>query len=121
MKAIAERLDNNKVALTIEVDAAKVDAALERAYRKVAQQVNIPGFRKGKAPRKIIEARLGKEVLYDEALEELIPEAYREAIEQELIDPIDQPQLSDIEIEEGKPLRFRAEVSVVPEVRVGRV
>lgn len=119
MKAIAERLDNNKVALTIEVDAAKVDAALERAYRKVAQQVNIPGFRKGKAPRKIIEARLGKEALYDEALEELIPEAYREAIEQELIDPIDQPQLSDIEIEEGKPLRFRAEVSVVPEVQLG--
>lgn len=119
MKATAERLDNNKVALTIEVDAAKVDAALERAYRKIAQQVSIPGFRKGKAPRRIIEARLGKEALYDEALEELIPEAYREALEQEQLDAIEQPHLSDIEIEEGKPLRFRAEVAVAPEVQLG--
>lgn len=119
MKATAERLENNKVALTIEVDATVVDAALERAYRKVAQQVSIPGFRKGKAPRRIIEARFGKEALYDEALDELIPQAYREALEIEQIDPIEQPQLSDVEIEEGKPLRFRAEVAVTPEVQLG--
>jgi len=119
MKATAERLENNKVALEIEVDAAKVDAALERAYRKVAQQVNIPGFRKGKAPRKIIEARFGKEALYDEALEELVPVAYREALDQEQLDPIEQPKISDVEIEEGKPLRFKVEVTVTPEVTLG--
>ncbi|MFO7318540.1 MAG: trigger factor [Limnochordia bacterium] len=119
MKATAERLENNKVALDIEVDAEEVDAALERAYRKVVQRVTIPGFRKGKAPRKVVEARLGKEVLYDEALEELVPAAYREALDQEQLDPIERPTISQVEIEEGKPLRFRAEVTVAPEVTLG--
>ena len=62
------------MALTIEVDADEVDAALERAYRKVVREINVPGFRKGKVPRRIIEARFGVEVLYEDALDELIPE-----------------------------------------------
>lgn len=119
VRATAEKLENNKVALTIEIEAEKVDAALDRAYRKLAREVTIPGFRKGRAPRKVIEARLGKQALYDEALEELIPAAYFQAIEQEDIDPIDQPSLTDVEIEEGRPLRFKAEVLVAPEVKLG--
>lgn len=119
MKATAERLEKNRVALHVEVEAERVDAALERAYRKLASQVNIPGFRKGRAPRKIIEARLGKEALYDEALEELIPAAYREALEATDTDPIDQPRIADVEIEAGRPLRFRAEVDVKPEAELG--
>src|SRR5690606_58221 len=119
VRATAEKLENNKVALTIEIEAEKVDAALDRAYRKLARDMTIPGFRKGRAPRKVIEARLGKQALYDEALEELIPAAYFQAIEQEDIDPIDQPSLTDVEIEEGKPLRFKAEVAVAPEVQLG--
>jgi len=119
MRATAERLENNKVALEIEVEAEKVDAALERAYRKVAQQVTIPGFRKGKAPRKVIEARFGKQALYDEALEELVPAAYREALDQEQLDPIEQPTISSVEIEEGKPLRLKIEVAVTPDVKLG--
>lgn len=119
MKATAERVEKNRVALQVEVDAERVDAALERAYRKVASRVNVPGFRKGRVPRKVIEARFGKELLYDEALEELIPVAYREALEATQTDPIDQPRLSDVEIEAGKPLRFRAEVDVKPEAELG--
>lgn len=119
MKAVAERLPNNRVALQIEVEAERVDAALERAYRKVAREVNIPGFRKGKAPRKIIEARFGVEVLYEDALEELVPEAYREAIEANAIEPIDQPNVTDVRIEAGRPLTFRAEVEVMPEAELG--
>ena len=119
MKAVAERLPNNRVALQIEVEAERVDAALERAYRKLAREVNIPGFRKGKAPRKIIEARFGVEVLYEDALEELVPEAYREAIEANAIEPIDQPSVSDVHIEAGRPLTFRAEVEVMPEAELG--
>src|SRR5690606_21188898 len=119
MKATAERLENNKVALDIEVDAEEVDAALERAYRNVVQRVTIPGFRKGKAPRKVAEARLGKEVLYDVALEELVPAAYREALEHEQLDPIERSTISPVEIEEGKSLRIPAEVRVAHDVTLG--
>jgi len=119
LKATAERLEKNRVALHVEVEAERVDAALERAYRKLASRVNIPGFRKGRAPRKVVEARLGKEALYDEALEELIPAAYKEALEATDTDPIDQPRIEGIEIEAGKPLRFRAEVDVKPEAELG--
>lgn len=119
LKATAERLEKNRVALQVEVEAERVDAALERAYRKLVSRVNIPGFRKGRAPRKIVEARLGKEALYDEALDDLIPAAYREALEVTQTEPIDQPRLYDVEIEEGKPLRFRAEVEVKPEAELG--
>ena len=119
MKATAERLEGNKVALSVEVDADRVEQALEQAYRKGVREVNVPGFRKGRVPRKVIEAKFGKEILYEEALEILLPEAYQEALKTTETEPIDQPELSDVEIEAGKPLRFRAEVDVIPEVELG--
>ena len=119
MKAVAEKITETRVALTIEVDAEQVDEALERAYRKVVRQVTVPGFRKGRVPRRIIEARFGKEILYEDALDELIPKAYFEAVTEHELDPIDQPAFSDVQIEAGKPLRFRAEVDVMPEAKLG--
>lgn len=119
MKAQAEKVSKNRVALTIEVDADEVDAALERAYRKVVREINVPGFRKGKVPRRIIEARFGVEVLYEDALDELIPRAYQEAVTAENLEVIDEPSFSDVHIEPGTPLRFRAEVDVMPEAELG--
>jgi len=119
VKAVAEKIAENRVALQIEVEAERVDAALERAYRKVVREVNVPGFRKGRVPRRIIEARFGKEILYEDALEELIPQAYMEALAQEKIEAIDQPEVTDVQIEAGSPLRFRAVVDVMPEAELG--
>ena len=119
VKAVAEKIAENRVALQIEVEAERVDAALERAYRKVVREVNVPGFRKGRVPRRIIEARFGKEILYEDALEELIPQAYMEALAQEKIEAIDQPEVTDVHIEAGSPLRFRAVVDVMPEAELG--
>src|SRR5690554_6204467 len=76
MEVKVEKLEKNKVSLEVEVGADQVDKALAQAYRRVVQKVNIPGFRRGHVPRKILEMRLGKGVLYEEAIEILLPEAY---------------------------------------------
>ncbi|NMB12896.1 MAG: trigger factor [Firmicutes bacterium] len=119
MKSTVEKLGNNQVALEVEIAEERVEEALEQASRKVAQQVRIPGFRPGRAPRRVIEMRLGREVLYQEALDELIPEAYGQALRDNEITPIDAPQLDILDMEDGKPLRFKATVEVKPEVTLG--
>lgn len=115
-----EKLEKNKVSLEVTVPADQVDKALARAYRQVVKKVTIPGFRKGHVPRKILEMRLGKGVLYEEALDILLPEAYTEAVKETKIEPIDQPQVTDVDLEEGKPCRFTAVVEVKPEVKLGQ-
>ncbi|HHW41178.1 MAG TPA: trigger factor [Syntrophomonadaceae bacterium] len=119
MRAALERLDKNQVTLQIEVEADQVEDALQKAYQKVVKRVNIPGFRRGKVPRPILEARLGKEVLYEEALDILLPQAYREAVQQQEVEPIDQPKIDVIQMEKGRPLIFKATVEVLPEVKLG--
>lgn len=119
MRATLERIEKNHVSLQVEVEAAQVDEALERAYRKVVKEVNIPGFRKGRVPRPILEARLGKQILYEEALETLLSQAYQEAVQQTAIEPIDQPRVDVIQMEAGRPLIFKAVVEVTPEVKLG--
>lgn len=119
MKATLEKLENDRVSLEIEVDSAQVESALERAYRKVVRKVNLPGFRKGKVPRAVLERHFGVEVLYEEALDELLPKAYSEALDETQIEPIDHPHLDVIEFAAGKPFRFKAEVQVKPEVTLG--
>jgi trigger factor len=119
MKSTVEKLGNNQVALEVEITTERVEEALEQASRKVARQVRIPGFRPGRAPRRVIEMRLGREVLYQEALDELIPEAYGQALQENEITPIDAPELDILEMEDGKPLRFKATVEVKPEVTLG--
>ncbi len=114
-----ENLENSKVKLEIEVAAPDVDTALAKAYRKVVKKVNLPGFRKGKVPRRILETRFGPEILHEEALELLVPPAYDEALKEADIDPINHPDFELVTIEEGKPLVFNAVVEVVPPVELG--
>lgn len=119
MKATAEKIDKNTVLLEVKVEQEKVDQALDKAYRKVVKQINIPGFRKGKAPRAMVERYVGSETLFSEAAEMIIPEAYMEALEETATEPIDQPQIDIVQGEAGKVLIFKATVEVKPEVTLG--
>ncbi|KYP80369.1 trigger factor [Ferroacidibacillus organovorans] len=114
-----EKTAVNVGVLEIEVDESRVAEALERAFKKVVRDVNVPGFRKGKVPRKIFERRFGVESLYQEALDLLLPEAYSEAVLEQEIDPVDRPQIDITQMEAGKPLLFKATVTVRPEVTLG--
>jgi len=120
MKANAERIEKNTVLLEVEVDAELFSKAVNNAYRKIVKNVNIPGFRRGKTPRPILERYIGKEVLYEEAMESLVPEAYLEAVKDTGIEPIDKPKVEIIQAEEGKPVVFKATVQVKPEVELGQ-
>jgi trigger factor len=114
-----EKIEHNKIKLEIEVAAPEVDTALERAYRSVVKKVNLPGFRKGKVPRHILESRFGPEILHQDALEMLIPAAYDDAIAEVDAEPIDQPRFDFDTIEKGKPFLFQAIVEVLPPVELG--
>ncbi len=116
MKTSAEKIEQSQVVLTVEVDPAMVDRSLDRAYRRLGSKANIPGFRKGKAPKAILERYLGKETLLEEAYEILIPEAYSQALKEHSIDAIGQPS---IEITQREPFIFKAVVPVQPEVELG--
>lgn len=119
MKVTAEKIDAHKTVLEMEVPEAEVSKAFDRAYQKLASKVNIPGFRKGKVPRKVLEMRLGKEALMDEALEILIPNTYGKALQEQNIDPVDRPEIEVVSFEENKPLVFKATVIGKPEVTLG--
>ena len=105
--------------LTIEVPAEELEAALEKAYQKNKNRINIPGFRKGKAPRRMIEKMYGEGIFYEDAANSLIPDAYTKAVEEceEVI--VSQPEISVVQIEKGNPFIFTAEVAVKPEVTLG--
>lgn len=118
MKVTVEKIQKTQIALDIEVEEEKVEEALENAYRKVVKRVVVPGFRKGKAPRHILEARLGKEVLYEEALEELISRTYPEALKEAAVEPIGEPQISIVQMEAKQPLLYKATVFIKPEIEL---
>ncbi|MBO8137237.1 MAG: trigger factor [Desulfotomaculum sp.] len=120
MKATAEKLEKNEVRLEIEVEAEKFTQAVNRAAKKLSNRVNIPGFRKGKAPKILVERYVGKDVLYQEAIEDIFPSAYRQAVDETNISPISQPEVENIDAEEGKPLVFKLKVGVKPEVKLGK-
>ncbi|WP_338824934.1 Trigger factor [Moorella humiferrea] len=119
MKATVEKLDKNQVLLEVEVEAPRVQKAIDQAYRRLVKRVNIPGFRKGKAPRFILERYIGKEPIYDEAVEIVVPPAYEEALAEHSLEPIDRPEVEIVKVEEGEPLIFKAKVEVKPEVQLG--
>jgi trigger factor len=114
-----EKKEGNSGVLTVEVNSERVDGALDQAFKKVVKTVNVPGFRKGKVPRPIFEQKFGVESLYQDALDILLPEAYSEAIEESAIEPVDRPDIDIDDMEKGKPLVFRATVTVKPEVKLG--
>lgn len=101
------------------MDAEQFSQAVEKSYRKLVKKVNIPGFRKGKAPRVVFDRFVGKEVLYEDAMESLVPEAYLKAVKETGIEPIDRPQMEVVQAEEGKPVVLKAKVQVKPEVKLG--
>lgn len=119
MSAKWEKVEENVGVLTIEVEAEKVNSALDKAFNKVKKQVNVPGFRKGKIPRPIFEQRFGVEALYQDALDILLPEAYANAVEESGIEPVDRPEIDIEQMEKGANLIFTAKVTVKPEVKLG--
>lgn len=119
MSLQVEKLEHNMAKLTVEVAAEDVEKALQAAYLKQRKQINIPGFRKGKVPRQMIEKMYGSEVFYDEAANNMIPDAYAKAYDESELDIVSQPKIEVVQMEKGKPFIFTAEVATKPEVTLG--
>lgn len=119
MKVTAERIDNHQVVLELEVPQVEVSKAIEKAYTKLANKINIPGFRKGKAPRKVIENRIGKQAILDEAFDIVAPKAYSEALTEQNLEPVGNPKIDVVVLEEDKDLVFKATITAKPEITLG--
>ena len=114
-----EKLSGNKAKLTFTVPAEQFDEAMQKAFLKLRTRINVPGFRKGKAPRRMIETLYGESIFYDDAFEIIFPDVYRAAVEEYDLKPVDQPQIDLDEIGAGKDLKFHLEVFVRPDVELG--
>ena len=119
MSLQVEQLEHNMAKLTIEVSAEELEGALQKAYQKQKGRINVPGFRKGKVPRQLIEKMYGPEIFYDDAANALIPEAYSKAYDESGLEIVSQPKIDVTQIEKGKPFIFTAEVATKPEVELG--
>lgn len=115
-----EKLEKNMAKLTIEVSAEELEKALQNAFLKNKNKISVPGFRKGKVPRQMIEKMYGPEIFYEDAANELIPDAYEKALEECGEDIVSRPAIDVTQIEKGKPFIFTAEVAVKPEVKLGK-
>lgn len=120
MSVQVENLEKNMAKLTIEVDASEVEKAIQSAYMKERGKISIPGFRKGKVPRNMIEKMYGAAVFYEDAANTLIQENYPDAADESGIDIVSRPTIDVVQIESGKPFIFTAEVAVRPEVKLGK-
>ena len=119
MSLQVEKLEKNMAKLTIEASAEDFEKAIQKVYLKARGKINIPGFRKGKAPRKLIEKMYGTGVFYEDAANDLIPTAYAEALKDCDLEIVSRPEINVTQIEAGKPFIFTAEVAVKPEVTLG--
>lgn len=119
MKVTVENGENQQVTLTIEVEAAEVNKAVEQACKRLANRVSIPGFRKGKAPRMIVERHVGKDAVLQEAFDIVAPKALSKAFDEQKIDPVTRPSVDIETLEEGKDLVFKATVTPRPEAKLG--
>lgn len=120
MSLQVEKLEKNMAKLTIEVSPEELEGALQHAYLKNRKQITIPGFRKGKVPRQIIEKMYGPSFFYEDAVNELIPSAYEKAVDECELELVSRPEVSIVQLEKGKPFIFTAEVAVKPEVELGQ-
>jgi trigger factor len=116
VKSTVETLGPTRVRLAIEVPFAELEPTLRKAYREVAQQVNIPGFRRGKVPAAVIDRRIGRDAVLNEAVQEVIPQQLVAAIQEHRVNTLGRPEVDNIEVVDGQPLRFTAEVDVRPEI-----
>lgn len=119
MSLQVEKLEKNMAKLTIEVSAEDLEKAIEKVYQKQKKQISIPGFRKGKVPRMMVEKMYGKEVFYEDAANDLIPDAYDKAVDECEEDIVSSPKIEVTQIEGGKPFIFTATVALKPEVKLG--
>ncbi len=119
MNTTVEKLSSNQVKIHFTVPAETFDKGVGAAYNKIKGRVNIPGFRRGHAPRKVIEMHYGEQVFYDDAFDAIFPDLYKEAIKEHSVDPVDRPSIDIEEIGVGKELKFTCEVYVRPEVTLG--
>ncbi len=120
MSLQVEKLENNTAKLTIEVPAEEFDKAIQAAYQKNKNKFNVPGFRKGKVPYAMVEKMYGAGVFYEEAANELIPDAYANAAAESELEIVARPEINVTQIEKGKPFVFEAEVTLKPEIKLGK-
>jgi trigger factor len=118
MRSSVEPLEGNKVKVSVEVDEAEFDKAIDAAFRKIARQTRIPGFRPGKAPRRILEARLGADVAREEAIRDALPDYYIKALEEQDVDAIAAPEIEITSGQDAGPVQFEAVVEIRPQVSV---
>ena len=119
MKVSVTKKEHNITELVIELPVEEVAKAYDKAFKKLVQQVNIPGFRKGKAPRKMIEKRVGEDGMRSEAFDFIIPDAYRLAVAENHVEPVGRPEVTDVTLNEGEPCVFTVSVITKPEVVLG--
>ena len=119
MSSTFEKLSSNKVKLSFTVAPEKFEEGLQSAYRKLVKRFNIPGFRRGKAPMKVIENYYGPTVFYEDALDAIFPEVYQEALKEHEVDVVDRPEIDVQQIGRGQELKFTCEVFVRPDVKLG--
>jgi len=116
LSVVTERLPKSQVGMTIEVPKELVDATYERVLNRFVSRAKIEGFRPGRAPRALVEARLGPAVVREEVVETMVPEVMRQVLEEKSLDPIDNPDVEVLELERGRPAKLKATISVMPEV-----
>lgn len=121
MEARLEKIEHSEAYIAVEVDAERLEEGLQQAYLKVVKEVSLPGFRKGRIPRQLLEARFGPEILYQDAIELIVPVAYEQAVKQLDITPIAQPSFEVGEIKGGEAFTFQARIPVKPEVVLGEL
>lgn len=119
MKVALDKKEGNKVSFNVEITEENFKKAVQQAYVKNRGSFNIPGFRKGKVPKQIIEINYGKEIFYEDAINILLPDAYEEAIDELKLDPVDRPEIDIDKIEAGQPINIKIQVDVKPEVKLG--
>ena len=115
MKSTAETLSPTRVKLTVEVPFEELAPSLDTAYKTIAKQISIPGFRKGKVPSRVIDQRVGRAAVLEEAVNEILPMAYEDALRENSVSPLGRPEIEVTELNDGESLTFVAEVDVRPE------
>ena len=116
MKSTVETLSPTRAKLTVEVPFEELKPSLDNAYKKIASQINVPGFRRGKVPAPIIDRQVGRGAVLDEAINEALPGLYIQALQENELEPLAQPEIDITKLEDNETLEFTAEVDVKPEI-----